>query len=376
MEELTKKKVHEMTRSLQKKAAEMDAALTRQEERREFAKMVAEDRARQDAKKRTFANPQNADEAEGTLPTLEELYNGKNLPSKEQLDTGEDIFLSSPSSGWKTKSEILEDGTLIQKLKIYFVSGDMDSYFQSKGKLTKEEVAKIAASIRTDEDKDLLRKCYKEYHALKEFGRQLSYFFKRFQVSFSLLSQLINKWESYEQRAAEYTRLYNSTKSHVSSLTDEAFTAAVLKNVVKDCTREAMFDGATLYFDEATTSFKVKVDGEGGLYEEIKREAEATARDLSEFKAYAVAAEEYIATSILLYMPISIQMSIENAEEERYTRYLVKNLSYFRSELNIKKEKGETITPEEEAKAVIPDYYEVEPSKMVYKDAKKWLKNL
>ena len=37
----------------------------------------------QEAKKRTFANAQNAAEAEGTLPTLEELAKGKTLPSKE-----------------------------------------------------------------------------------------------------------------------------------------------------------------------------------------------------------------------------------------------------------------------------------------------------
>ena len=53
----------------------------------------------QEAKKRTFANAQNAEEAEGSLPTLEELANGKLLPSKEQLDTGEVIMRNS--KGWK-----------------------------------------------------------------------------------------------------------------------------------------------------------------------------------------------------------------------------------------------------------------------------------
>ena len=73
-------------------------------------------------------------------------------------------------------------------------------------------------------------------------------------------------------------------------------------------------------------------------------------------------------------MPTNIQISIENAEEERYTRYLVKNLRYFRSELNQRKARGESITPEDEKRAVIPDFYEVKPSKNVLADCKTAIK--
>lgn len=358
------KKFYEDLRNIQRKAAEMDAALTAAEERKEFAKMVEEERAKQDAKKRTFANPQNADEADGELPTLEQLANGGTL-------------LRSNSEKWKTREEILEDGTLIEKLRLYFSSGDLDGYFGTKGKLTKAEIAKIAASVRTKEDRALVEECTRENRAVLRYGEKMRFAFKCFQVTYSMLAMLLNKLESYKKRAEEYTQLYNSIKNHVGSVADEAFTAAVLKNVVKDSVKGAMFDGATLYFDEATTSFKVKVDGKGGLYSKIQKEAKTATEDLRIFKAYSVVIEKFITEeATLTFLPTSIQMSIENAEEERYARYLVKNLSYFRSELNRRKEEGETITPEEEKMAVIPDYYEVEPLEIMYKSCQKLIKQL
>jgi hypothetical protein len=312
----------------------------------------------EDAKNRTFANPQNADEAEGKLPTIEELANA-------------DFIQRSNIEKRKTKEEILKDGTLLEKLRLYFSDGDLGGYFGTDGKrLTIEEVKKIAASIRT-EDKKVVDVCFKEFHALREYGKQLSYFFKRFQTSFAMLAVLLNKWDSYDQRAAEYTQEYNSLEGERNALIRH-----VLIRHVETLNSRGSFDGATLYFDEATTSFKVKVDGEGGLYERIKQEETDAIEAMADFKAFVRAVEKYLEKSVLRYLPISIQMSIENAEEERYTRYLVNNLSFFRSELNSRKERGETITPEEEKRAVIPDFYEVKPTREVYKSCIILLKQL
>lgn len=313
----------------------------------------------EDAKNRTFANPQNADEAEEKLPTLEELANGG-------------ILQRSNIEKRKTKEEILKDGTLLEKLRLYFASGDFGGYFGTEGQqLTIEEVKKIGASIRVKEDKELVDICYKEFHALREYGKQLSYFFKRFQTSFAVLAVLLNKWDSYDQRAADYTQEYNSLEGERNALIRH-----VLIRHVETLNSRGSFDGATLYFDEATTSFKVKVDGEGGLYSKIKQEETDAIEAMADFKAFVRALEKYLEKSVLHYLPISIQMSIENAEEERYTRYLVKNLSFFRSELNSRKERGETITPEDEKRAVIPDYYEVKPTREVYKSCLVLLKQL
>ena len=373
-----KKKLEEQLSQIRQQGAELEAALQRQKERKEFAKMVAEERARQDAKKRTFANAQNAEEAEGTLPSLEELANGKALPSKEQLDTGE-VVMGTPK-GWK---------------RLYFSSLDLSGYFGDNGKLTKEEVAKVAASIRTKEDKELVEKCYREYSALRKYGEQLRFYFKRFQTSFAMLAVSLNKWDGYERTAKQLSDLFNFNPDG-EQLTDiidsdkypyepptihkddveRFYSPEKVEAFLYEVSKKVTFDGATLKVDKEKLSFVVDVFGRGGLYSQIKQDAQAAKDDLRDFKAFTDVVEEFIKNSTLFYMPISIQMSIENAEEERYTRYLVKNLSFFRSELNVRRENGEAITPEDEKRAVIPDFYEVTPTKEVYRSCKKYIKDL
>lgn len=379
MTEEKKRKFEDSLRKLQKEAAKMDAALTAAEKRKAFAKMVEEERARQDAKKRTFANPQNADEATGEIPTLEQLAN-------------ENPDLHPDGWRWKSKEEILESGTLLEKLRLYFSSGDLSGYFGTNGALTEQERANIVASIRTNEDRKIVQQCYKEYYTLIDYGKELRFYFKRFQTTYAMLATLLNKWDSYEKTAEQLTTMYQIMESTRFTITPHGekeaereewgklYTQKYLNQWVNENTRLILFDGAGLCFDEANKKFWVDVDmqpePEEGIYSQIEKEAKETAEALSDFKAFAVAIEEFIRNSKLRFMPISIQMSIENAEEERYARYLVKNLSFFRSELNLRKENGESITPEEEKRAVIPDYYEVTPTKEIYDSCTIYIKQL
>lgn len=378
MKEERKKKLSDDIRKLQKEAAEMDAVLTAAEERKAFANMVKEERAKQGAKERTFANPQNADEATGKIPTLEELANGS-----------PDLHPSGWK--WKSKEEILESGTLLEKLRLYFSSGDLSGYFGTNGELTKREQAKIAASIRTNEDRKIVQQCYKEYYTLIDYGKELRFYFKRFQTTYAMLAVLLNKWDSYQITAGNLTLMYSCIDGDKLPITPpdgtederekwgkigELYAKYIQEFFVKGNLGLNM-DGAGLFFSQKENCFFVDVDLDGaGLYNEVLKEAKETAEALADFKAFAVAIEEFIEKSKLRFMPISIQMSIENAEEENYTRYLVKNLSFFRSELNLRKEKGERITPEDEKRAVIPDYYEVTPTKEVYDSCTIYIKQL
>lgn len=365
-------------RELQEKAEKIDTVLIEEKEKEVLTKMVEEERARQDAKKRTFANPKNADEATGKMPTLEELANGS--PD-----------LHPDGWRWKSKEEILESGTLLEKLRLYFSSEDLKGYFGTTGKLTNEEVEKIRASILTKKDTELVKLCYKEYYTLIGYGKQLLFYFKRFQTTYAILATLLNKWESYETTAKQFTTMYGMMEgarfrinphgtetAHEREKWEKIYTKEDLKELVNENKRLFTLERADLKFDDATKRFWVDVDKQSdpdtGLYNEIESEAKETAEALSDFKAFAVAIEEFIRNSKLQFTPISIQMSIENAEEENYTRYLVKNLSFFRSELNLRKEKGESITPEEEKRAVIPDYYEIEPTQEIYDSCTTYIK--
>lgn len=344
-----KKKMEEQLSEIRKKGAAVEEALQNQKRRGEFSKMVEEERQKQ--KERKFASPKTPDEAEGKMPSRDIVF--------------------------KSKKEILDEGTLLQKMRLYISYLDTDNYFGYSYSFTNRDQAKLLASIETAEDRELTIKCIKEYKTLSRFGEKLRFYFKRFQTSFSLLAVLLNRWESYEEIARTQTDAYHSFKNNRMWLfvTDPKEREKAL-SLFAESTERKPLEGAKLIFNKERGYFSVDVDRKGGLYSQIKAEAEETAESLRDFKAYAVVAEEFIKNSTLKYMPISIQMSIENAEQERYVRFLVSNLRYFRSDLAQRREKGETITAEDERRAVIPDYYEVEPSPDVYEDCREGIKNL
>ena len=331
-----------------------------------------EERTGQEQKERIFANPQTGDEAEEDLPSMEYLANG---------------YLTLSDGEYMTKEEILKSGTLLQKIRLYLSSIDLSGYFEAKEQLTEDEIEIIRSSIRSNKDRQLAQLCVDEYNTIFDFGTRLSFFFKRFQTSYAILAVLLNKWESYEYTAKQLTILYNSMKASYITIWEadenqmptkveevELYTESTRHNFINDLVYSNVLDGATLLFNKEKENFYIDVEEKGGLYSRILEEAKSATKDLSDFKAYVKVAEDYIKKSTLKFMPIPIYLSVKNAEEERYIRYLVKNKRYFRSELNQRKARGEYITPEDRKRAVIPDFYEVKPSKNVLADCKEIIK--
>lgn len=332
-------------------------------------------------KRRPFANPQTAEEAEGSFPTMEELASELTIETKDGLRKG-------------AKETILNEGTLLDKLRLYYIGRDLSGYFDTEGELSKADLTKIKASILGKEDIELLKVCSRDFNTLIEFGRRLSYQYKRYQASFAMLAILLNRWDGYEQTAKQITFLFNFKASDqladyvdadkypyepiviYKDDIDKFYSTDRVEDFLKGYGSTFNFDGATLQVDKKRCAFVVNVDGKGKLYSQILKAAREAANELCDFKAYVEAAEEYAAATTLRYLPISIRMSIADAEEERYSRYLVKNLSYFRSELNLRRERGETITPEMEKRAVIPDYYDSKPTAKIYRDCKRGFKLL
>lgn len=314
---------------------------------------------------RKFVSARNADEAEGELPTIEKLS------------------FSNPR-------EILNTGTLQQKMKVLISSEDLEGYFDAEEEISPNDKIRTISSLQTKEERDFAKACIMEYRTLQKYGERLRFFFKRFQTSFSILAVLLNEWDSYEREARNLSTIYNKIKSDEGEELAKNFATAMVNSIA-----EQGFKGAALRLDFTRVEpIFVDVDLKGrepkedvaglrrdykdgrSLYSMIMEEAQVTKETLSDFKAFAVVAEEYIKKSKIKYMPISIQMSIENAEQERYTRYLVRNLHYFRSYLNERIHKKEAITAEDEKRAVIPDYYEVEPTPSVYENCKDGIRTL
>ena len=86
-----KKKMEEQLSQIRQKGAAVEKAIQNQKRRKEFAKMVEEERQKQ--KERKFAAPKTAEEAEGKMPSRDIVF--------------------------KSKKEILEEGTLLQKMRLY-----------------------------------------------------------------------------------------------------------------------------------------------------------------------------------------------------------------------------------------------------------------
>lgn len=278
----------------------------------------------------------------------------------------------------KTKEEILKSGTLKEKITLFFCYDDAKNYFDNESELTREEESSIGMAFNTDEDYRLGRKCRKEYDALCRFGEQLRFYFKRFQTCYSALAKLLNKWDSYDNMA----QLFNDQLKMIQSIptadsTDkgglvfrtEAHKEAVINRLMQQFFNSKL-EGATIDYDTSKDRIFANVYANGGLYDMILIEANETAEAMSDFKGLAVAAHEFIEKSELHYTPISIEGAIENALTEQYTRYLVKNLRYFRSELRKKK----SHTSEDRKRALIPDFLEVKPTREFLKQGREALK--
>lgn len=374
---LRPKKVVETIIGARRQAAEMRQAAKPQAGRRTRLRKEAEERDKLKGNQRTY------EEIEGELPSIEWLATGFITKSEGDFRT-------------KTRKEILESGTLLEKIRLFYSSTDLKDYFGGENQtLSEVEERKIIESVLAEEGGyELARQCTTEYHTITEYGRELGYYYKRFQSVFGLLAVLLNRWDEYEKTAELLSDIFNYDVSDpiidyidadkypyepviiYKDDIDKFYSTDKVRAFLERKAKYSVLDGATLYIDKHDLAFRVKVDGRGGLYSQIKKAAKEVRAALSDFKAYAKVAEEYIDTSTLKYTPIAIMMSLENAEEERYTRYLVKNPIYFRSAINYKKEAGETISPEEERRAVIPDYYEVKPSMQIYRDCKKGIKQM
>lgn len=311
---------------------------------------------------RVFAQASTGDEAEGDVATPEERafkLNGK------------------------TKEEVLESGSLLEKIRLYLCYFDDNSYADSKGKLTPEEEERIRLSIKSKEDADKVRGYLNEYTELNRFGGQLRYYFKRYQTCFSALAKLLNEWDNQDriaQRLTERARGYLDTPLNTpledGDVLESEEERRIAFGALLSLARNMRDDGIFIKWDEKAQAFKANVYEMGGLYDKALQEAKETAEALSDFKAIAVAAHEFIRKSELHYTPISIEMALENALQERYTRYLVKNLKYFRSEyLRKRRETGKPLTKDETRRAIIPDFLETKPNKDFLRAARATLKS-
>ena len=397
--EKKKDKLRQMSENLRRKAIETQEAL-------DFAKNandVSEEsllrlrkQMEETLKKLKFQIMQKADieaRLRAKLKAIERGTKPEDLPRIfAKPATSEEAEVEAPSAevraegfGSKTQEQILESGTLKEKIRLYICYLDEDNYIGSEKSLSDEDMKKIASSVKTAEDRKAVELYFREYQTLKKFGVVLRYYFKRFQTSFALLAKQLYLLDKYEAEVETYNAGLASFLAIPSSeaegailhfKTEEDKQRAVKKlasNLAKEASKSLSGEVILLDLEQMKLRLNLK---KGKILSEIQKEAKEVEDNLADFKAYALVALDYWNKSKIHYLPISIEICVENAEEESYIRYLVDNLRYFRSELNNRKDRGETITQEEYLLAVIPDYYEVKPSKDVLADCKDGIKRI
>ena len=315
---------------------------------------------------RPFATPTTSEEAEGEIPSAEVRAEG---------------------FSFKTQEQILESGTLKEKIRLYICYLDADNYFGNDSSLSPEDMYKITSSVKTEEDKAEVSQYFKEYRTLNKFGDNLRFYFKRFQTSFAFLAKMLNLLDRLEKDLEQRNALLKiflsipsieeagSAPEGAPYFTTEAEKESFTQEVVKRLMSLGKDTGVLLHYSQKDKRFNF-LHPKDGLLSKIQKEAKDVEETLADFKAFAVVAQDYCNKSKLKYLPISVQMCIENAEEERYIRYLVDNLRYFRSELNDRKSQGCKVSAKEYRWAVIPDYYEIKPSKEVLENCKEGINNI
>lgn len=308
--------------------------------------------------------------------TQERLSSDESKAERKEADEAKEKHVL-----FKSIEEIIANGTPYDKACAILSHYDT-KHLWGAASLTDEQLQQIRNSLRTPEDIAAYMEYLKVYDKLRKYQKNLAYTFKMFQLEASLLQNLLTKWDNYEQQANLLSILYGSLKC-TGGHSDMAYSLTGRTEDMKelDTTNpEALLQEINNLNDNkgdvryiaVGDDVKADIDFEGGLYSQIHKQATSTAKKLSWVKGYIEVVMGYILDNGFLgLMPNAMEMTIDNVQDERFIRSLTKEQGYFRSTLNAKKiDRGEPVTPEEEHKAVYPDYYEVEADKEVVEDCK------
>ena len=275
-----------------------------------------------------------------------------------------------------TPAEIMINGTLEEKRKLFFTLADYNKY-QGTGVLGIAQLLKknIEAS-KTKKESDVHNECASEIETLWDYSIQMRGLYLRFQGYFSVLAVYLTQWDGLDREANTLTELERTFEGvqivwpngKRTDLNDGAGVNEWIGEKIKE--RNTPKNLYRLKYDEAAQAFYFDVDmGGKGLYSQIQEAAENVHNALRDYKEAAVAVTDFIEKdSLLHYSPIEIKTNIKTIADEVYMRSLISNPAYYQRTLNEKRAKGEPITKDDERRAVIADYDQigVRPSVVKY----------
>lgn len=284
----------------------------------------------------------------------------------------------------KPISEILENGTIYEKVCLAAYDYSRDHAGEARP-LTDEQRQQIRDSLRTQDEVDEYIEYGTIYDKLRDYNNQFRYVFKMYQLDLSMLQTLITKWEGYEQEAFLYSVLYRSLKVTKGStgmkysLTDgtnlKELDATTPETLLQELNDHNKHMGDVRYV-AVGDEIKADIDFEGGLYSKIQEQVGEAVTRFAMVKAYCLALLAYaVKRRVFGLIPTDMLELMENARYGLFAQTLAGSKEYLRSTINEKKKNGEPVTPEEEHKAVYPDYEDIKADKEIMEDCKETLFN-
>lgn len=288
--------------------------------------------------------------------------------------------------------EVIKSGDLLHRIILYF--GDI---------IHQKPVTQTADGLLTDKQRIALRKTFKtstEKKALQEallfykgcitYSKYLLNLRKIWQGEAAELAQLCTKWNAADNLAESWSKFLSAFYLGKMSATikedngDSAplnlYSATEIESFVRpfwdNLSTEAECRAVPLAKDnKGNTIFKIvaDVDGEGGLYSKIINQRYYAEQALIIFRSALEPFSNFMLTELTLcsgdkilpytaLLPLATETMLDYPDATPYQTQ--KDMEkYFAFILKQRRERGETITPEDEKRAVIPDYNQVKETK-------------
>ena len=340
---MNKKELEKMVSEVREKAVEVDRALKSAKRRKKAEEAKAEQ------------NSTKGKTKEETLPDPEEMYD-----------------------------RIISKGKPLERAIHYVHNFDLKNYL-GRGILTEGQRVRLRETFKTEKQKAVLSEVGKIYDGLFEYSRfYLLTTRKMWEANAWELIALCQKWEEADRLAETLTRTYYTqilpfvAKMEEEDTGESPYSEEAFKKYVSEVWSIDRKQGITPRVEQSGTDeegrslFKIvaDVDGKKGLYSRLIKKSEEAETTLSILRGAVEPFSNYLLTQIPLktggtifpYTTILPNMaeSILDYPDSIPAMTEPQMEKYFAFRLRQRKEKGETITPEEEKRAVIPDYNQAE----------------
>lgn len=291
----------------------------------------------------------------------------------------------------KTYERIISKGKILERAILYLRNFDSEN-LTGKGILTADQKSRLREKFHTERSEEVLAEVGELYDSIFNYTRYyLLTAQKLWQSKATILLTLCERWEAADQLAETVTKIYYTRILPLTAHQGEgAYSEDAFKKYVSEVWCIDPKQGITPRVEqsgideEGRTLFKVvaDVDGEEGLYSEMM-EVKSSAEDFLRLLRGAV---DPLSAFLMSEIPLqtggticpyttilssATKSILESPGKISFFESDPKVEKYFAYNLRHRREAGETITPEEEKRAVIPDYNQAEETEEYINSAKK-----